>query len=278
MTRGVPRALNTSPTNSYARFPAAQTNVSSGESLGLCFSINSAGSLTNGQYILDRRSGANTGWEVKESSGNKIRFSVERSGSGTKNTDTNAVFNTNTFRTVCFQSNSTHQTIYVDGALDTLDSQAQSGHIASSLNQLYVGVSDTLTDYGREVYDELCVFRGQFKIKNSAQSYHSTKSCESIFPLNANGNAIRATYPIAFDTNNKYWLQTRKTTSGIANATVHLYNEGTGSIQSLLTYETITTGDDVISLPINQNISASLRLYTSTTLNRRDKRFSAAAS
>lgn len=81
------------------------------------------------------------------------------------------------------------------------------------------------------------------------------------------GKAIRTSFPLTLNSENLYWMQTRKITSGISDIYVWIYHEGNGSLSSLITTFPITTGDDIVPLDIIQNVSASFRIYTNSSHN-----------
>lgn len=82
--------------------------------------------------------------------------------------------------------------------------------------------------------------------------------------LNHSGNAIKPFFNITLDSSNEYFLRTRKTTTGVDEVTVYLYENGSDVNLTLVDVHTVTTGWDIIPLPVSvrNGSNATFRFFT----------------
>ena len=158
--------------------------------------------------------------------------------------------------------------IYMNGTQRATESGSSTG--VDALDQdLYFGVDANLDDDFLGDIDEIAVFNRSFTELEILGIFNNGVEVETT--PQADGKAIKANFNITLNSDNDYFLQTRKTTSGLANITIFNYlNDSDINTSDFVTY-IISTGDDVVPLTslglINNNSNATFRLFTQALHN-----------
>lgn len=130
----------------------------------------------------------------------------------------------------------------------------------------YVAMEDTGEDvqiafgggsnFGEGALDELNVFK---RVLNESEILDIFNN-----GLPITSSAIKATFNVTLNPPNQYWLRTRKTSTGVDDISVYLYQDNNTINQSTLDTHTITTGWDVVPLSnsIIDGANATFRFFT----------------
>jgi hypothetical protein len=202
-------------------------SLNASEDMMVCLTYNSYGGNNNGESIIDHRTGANSGWELRGGD-DELKFSTDRDDSGAKNHAMNKQFSDSNWYRICLYSGLSEMVSYVDGEFDKQTSTTQEGPLTANLNILYIGTDEAFVDFPNFGMDEACFIRGvDLNHSQIAELYNETGECFGTAPNQARGIAIDSHFNQTYDPVYDWFLRVRKTSSGTDTITVYSHLNST---------------------------------------------------